>query len=98
VSRNAGSGMRSERSERSERARVERELKRFLFGTVLEGAPQDRDPFAAGLVDSLALEQVLGFVEERFGVTMQDEEVAADRLTSLQDLVDLIVTKRAAAR
>lgn len=51
-------------------------------------APEE-DLFAAGF-DSLSLSRVLVFVEERFGVTIPDEDVVIDEVATLATMARFI--------
>ena len=75
------------------RRRIEREIRRFLDREVLDGATATGDPFAEGLIDSLATEQLLAFVEDRYGVVFADQEVAAERFSSVAAVAGSILAK-----
>jgi acyl carrier protein len=49
----------------------------------------DEDLFAAGF-DSMSLSRVLVFVEERFGVTIPDEQVVVDEIGTLDQLTAFV--------
>jgi D-alanine--poly(phosphoribitol) ligase subunit 2 len=51
-------------------------------------APGD-DIFDAGF-DSMSLSRVLVFVEQRFGVTIPDEEVVLDEISTLATMTDFV--------
>ncbi|UQA62187.1 acyl carrier protein [Polyangium aurulentum] len=51
-------------------------------------APEE-DLFAAGF-DSLSLSRVLVFVEERFGVTIPDEDVVVDEVSTLATMARFV--------
>ncbi len=81
--------MRAARKAASRR-RIGVELRRFIAADVFDGRPPPDDPFAAGRIDSLALEQIATFAAERFGVELSDEDLTAERIGSIDAFADLI--------
>ena len=51
----------------------------------------DEDLFAAGF-DSMSLSRVLVFVEERFGVTIPDQDVVLDEVSTLRTMAAFVKT------
>jgi acyl carrier protein len=49
----------------------------------------DEDLFAAGF-DSMSLSRVLVFVEERFGVTIPDQDVVLDEVSTLSTMAEFV--------
>jgi len=79
---------------------VRRALHDHLVGEVLlRRAPlgPDEDLFEAGF-DSMSLARVLVFVEQRFGVTIPDEDVVVDELSTLEKMSRFVAARVAAAR
>jgi acyl carrier protein len=68
---------------------------------VQEGANRDAAPAVApdtdiigqGLVDSLGIFKLIAFVEEKFKVTIEPDEVLLENFQTLQSLRNLIVAK-----
>jgi acyl carrier protein len=50
-----------------------------------------------GIVDSLAIMDLVLFVEETFGVTIEDHEITPDNFDSVNELAQFIRSKRVAA-
>jgi acyl carrier protein len=73
--------------------RIERALLRFIVEELIEERYDGRDPLAAEVVDSLAIEQLIGYIHEEFGVALDDEEVVADNFESLPVLAALVDSK-----
>jgi acyl carrier protein len=44
------------------------------------------DLFEGGYVDSVGLAEMLGFIEERFGVTVPDEELLGEEFASIDGI------------
>lgn len=58
-------------------------VENFLFGE--EGRVQDDTSFiGSGIVDSTGIMELVAFVEERFGIRVEDEEVIPENLDSLE--------------
>lgn len=65
----------------------------FLFG---QGADQlkDGDSFLDnGIIDSTGVLELVTFIEQKFPVTIADEELVPDNLDSIDNLVRFIETK-----
>jgi acyl carrier protein len=65
---------------------------------ILEGRAKTRDPLAAQELDSLDLEQLVSFLEERFGVSFQDDELVAENFASINVLAQFVEKKRKARK
>jgi acyl carrier protein len=79
---------------------VRRALHDHIVGEVLlRRAPigPDEDLFDAGF-DSMSLARVLVFVEQRFGVTIPDEDVVVDEVSTLEKMSRFVAARVAAAR
>ncbi|HEY2864567.1 MAG TPA: acyl carrier protein [Casimicrobiaceae bacterium] len=67
-------------------------------GAAREGAiavGPDTDIIGQGLVDSLGIFKLIAFVEEKFAVTIEPDEVQLEHFQTLRALRDLIVKKLA---
>jgi acyl carrier protein len=76
---------------------IERQLERFIAEELLEERYDGRDPLAAGEVDSLALEQLVEYIEQEFRVRIDDADMAAENFESLPALTALVGAKLEAA-
>jgi acyl carrier protein len=54
----------------------------------------DASLISSGIVDSLALLRLISFLEERFGVTVEDDEVVPDNFETLNVIKELIESKK----
>ena len=82
------------------RQQVLDELKAFLRTIQKPNKPVDSvgidEPLvASGLVDSLAIMQIVVFLEERWGIDFADGGLDPDRLSSMAGIVDLVLQARA---
>jgi acyl carrier protein len=71
---------------------VRRDIRRFIEDELL-GDRVEVDPLAEGLLDSLGMEQLIGFLEERFDIAFEDEELAAEGFASLSAVTELVQQK-----
>lgn len=81
----------------SEKVDIERKLERFIVDELIEDRYDGRDPLAAELVDSLGLEQLVEYIEEEFGVGIDDREMVWENLECIPALAALVGSKQEAA-
>ena len=74
--------------------RTGRLLRRFIENDLLDGMAVADDPLAEGLLDSLAIEQLVAFAEDRFEISFQDEELVQEHFASVDALARLVDRKR----
>ena len=65
----------------------------FLFG---DGDRLENDtPFLeGGIIDSTGMLELIGFLEETFGITVEDEELVPENLDSLENIARFLDRKR----
>lgn len=69
-------------------------VENFLFGN-REKTPADDDSFLQkGLIDSTGILEVISFIEEKFGIGVEDDELVPENLDSIRCLADFIGRKR----
>lgn len=73
---------------------IERRLRAFIVDELLDEPFRGDDPLAAGAVDSLGIEQLIGHLEEAFGIVLDDEELVFENFESLPTLAALVESKR----
>jgi len=79
-----------------DRRKIEERLLRFIREVLVDDESQpERDPLAADAVDSLGLEQLAGFIEQEFGVTVGGEEIVSRNFASVTVLTGFIERKLA---
>ena len=72
-------------------------LQNFLF-TDDESALTDGDSFlAGGLIDSTGILEIIYFIEETFGMCVNEEEMLPENLDSVNNLVAFVSRKQAVA-
>lgn len=67
---------------------------RFLPGTALSDVSTDTPLISSGVLDSLALLELIGFVEEQFGIGLAAHNVNADNFETIAAMCDLIAELR----
>jgi acyl carrier protein len=81
---------------------MEAQIRSFLA----ENFPLGEDPgkldadaslLEAGIIDSTGVLELVGFVEENFGIRVEDEELLPENLDSIQNIVSFVERKRSAA-
>lgn len=50
----------------------------------------DQDLLNSGILDSLSILQLRGFIEEKFGIQVPDEDVVFENFSSINSLVDYL--------
>lgn len=66
----------------------------FLFGKA-EEAPTPSDSFMeTGLIDSTGILQVVVFLEDKYGITVGDDELVPSNLDSVENIANFVARKR----
>jgi acyl carrier protein len=67
-------------------------MSNFLYGQ--ERTLNDSDSFLAeGIVDSTGVLQLVAFLEETYGITVEDEEITPENFDSIRSLTSYIARK-----
>jgi len=77
---------------------VREELRRFIIDNFLFGVEDsqfsDDDSFLEkGLIDSTGVLELVGFVEEQYGIRFQDDEITPENLDSVNKLIQFLNKK-----
>jgi acyl carrier protein len=81
-----------------QRAEIERRLRAFIVTELVEEPYDGADPLADQVVDSLAIEQLVEYIHESYGVELEDEEMIEENFESLARLAGLVSEKRKTSR
>jgi acyl carrier protein len=78
---------------------VERDLRDFLAANYFLGNDQSQlaassSLIEAGLIDSTGVLELVGYLEEQFGVRITNEELLPENLDSIQNIVGFVERKR----
>ncbi|NOY87836.1 MAG: acyl carrier protein [FCB group bacterium] len=81
-----------------EKDNLRKEIKDFIIETFLFGdeaeSLQDSDSFMQnGIVDSTGILEVTNFIEEKYNINIENEEMTPNNLDSVENLVNFIVRK-----
>ena len=74
-------------------------VKQFILDEVLtEEAPESFDEsmqlMESGVLNSLAALQLVTFLEDTFGITIEPREVGIDHMNTLDDITALVISKQ----
>jgi len=75
---------------------TEQEIISFIESELLRGKALRVDPLASGMIDSLATETLIAWLEETRELSFQDEDFAAHNFASIAALAALVDAKQAA--
>ena len=74
------------------------QLSEFISGTILKQPNRAVDPveplLSSGLIDSFSLMDLALFVEDNFGVRIEDTELNADTFDNFTQLASLIASRK----
>lgn len=77
------------------------EIREFIFKNFLfddSSALDDKDSFLEkGIIDSTGMLELVAFLEEKFGVRIEDEELVPENLDSVANIVEFVTKKKVAA-
>jgi acyl carrier protein len=75
---------------------IEQEIRSFLVTTFLYGNDEKLDESTAllgNVIDSTGVLELVMFLQDRFGITVADEEVTTENLDSLKNAVAFVERK-----
>jgi acyl carrier protein len=77
---------------------IERALREHVVTGYAGGADVDAedDLLASGIVDSMGVMEIIGFLEERFPVVVDDEDIVPENFRSLRTMTEYVARKRTA--
>ncbi len=67
----------------------------FLFTAKEDALDDDKSFLQNGIIDSTGILEVIGFIEEGFGIKVEDEEIVPANLDSINLISGYITRKRA---
>ncbi len=71
-------------------------VENFLFGDESHPLPADQSLIDNDLIDSTGILELVGFLEERFGIKLADADIVPANLDSIERIVGFIARKQAA--
>lgn len=78
---------------------ITQELEQFIVAELAQGrgidaVPADEDLLASGLVDSHGVMELVGFIESRYAVIVDDDDLTPENFQSLESIEAYIAGKR----
>jgi acyl carrier protein len=73
-------------------------IRRFIMRQLIEEPFPGRDPLAADALDSLAIEQLIRYIEDTFEIHLEDAELVRANFSSISALAALVNEKRRLAK
>lgn len=65
-------------------------LREVLTGSAVERISPDEDLLSTGIVDSHGVLQLVGFLQDRFGVAVSDEQLTPENFQTLERIDALV--------
>jgi acyl carrier protein len=78
---------------------IEQEIRTFLVDNFLFGRSEglkESDSLLGNVIDSTGVLELVMFLQDRFGITVEDDEVTTENLDSLQNAVAFVERKMSA--
>jgi len=66
----------------------------FLLGDDLQALPGNVSLIEAGIIDSTGVLELVGFLEQRYGIHIADDELVPENLDSIDNVVSFVERKR----
>jgi acyl carrier protein len=78
---------------------LEKEIRDFIVENFLFGADGERidgkDSFLEkGIIDSTGVLEIINFLESRYGISVVDEDLVAENLDSIENIVGFVTRKK----
>ena len=76
-------------------SRIKNKLRRFIMNNYSINANFDDDDsfFEKGIIDSTGVLELLSFLEDKFKIKVQDEELVPENLDSIDNIIEFIQHK-----
>jgi acyl carrier protein len=68
-------------------------IESFLYGEDDNNLKDDVSFLATGIIDSTGVLEVVSFIEEKYGISVDDEELVPDNLDSIEKLSSFVQRK-----
>jgi acyl carrier protein len=69
----------------------------FFLGDDPANLPGSKSLIVAGVIDSTGVLELVGFLEEQYKIRIEDDELLPENLDSVNNIVDFVSRKQAAA-
>lgn len=68
----------------------------FFLGDDPASIPGSKSLIEGGIIDSTGVLELIGFLEEQYGIQIEDDELLPENLDSIECIVQFVTRKRAA--
>ena len=68
-------------------------IKNFLFSDQKENIDENLSLYEKGIIDSTGVLEVVDFLEETFGIEIEDDELVPDNLDSIKKMSKFVLRK-----
>jgi acyl carrier protein len=68
----------------------------FFLGDDPSGIPGSKSLIEAGIIDSTGVMELVGFLEEQYGIRIEDDELLPENLDTVDNIVRFVTRKREA--
>ncbi len=76
---------------------LDKEVKKYIVSRFMQGDENrlhdDESLFETGVIDSLGVLKLVSFLEERFGVQIQDEELIPENFETVNKIIGFMESK-----
>ena len=79
------------------RAKLRKFIESNFYVPEGEPLPDDGSLLDRGVIDSTGVLELIGFLQDEFGIEVKDEEMLPENLDSIRSIVTFVEGKRAAA-
>jgi acyl carrier protein len=69
-------------------------ISNFMFGQGGDGLTDDQSFLETGVIDSTGVLELIAFLEQQFGISVEDQEVVPSNLDSVSQLVTFVQRKK----
>ena len=69
----------------------------FLLGDDVQNLPGSASLIDAGVIDSTGVLELVGFLEDRYGIRIADQELLPENLDSIDNVIRFVGEKQSAA-
>ena len=81
------------------RAEIQKQVRNFVVENLLLGEEEneflDNQSFLdSGLIDSTGILEIIGFLEEKYAITIEDDEMVPENLDSVERIVSFLQTRQ----
>ena len=80
---------------------LKREVRQFLAGKLhrkVEGVGDHDSLLESGVIDSMAVLEIVGHIEQQYGVTVSDDDMMPENFDTIEAIAAFIASRRDGAR